>query len=65
MKNVVFMMNVDLGKEGRFASSRVNPYKYSIDSWKRWCEKNDCELFVLTDEVIDHDVMGIYWNLMI
>ncbi len=62
MKNVVFMMNVDLGKEGRFASSRVNPYKYSIDSWKQWCEKNDCELFVLTDEVIDHDVMGICWQ---
>ena len=62
MKNVVFMMNVDLGKEGRFASSRVNPYKYSIDSWKRWCEKNDCELFVLTEEVIDHDIMGICWQ---
>ena len=62
MKNVVFMMNVDLGKEGRFASSRINPYKYSIDSWKKWCDKNDCELFVLTEEVIDHDVMGICWQ---
>ena len=55
MKNVVFMMNVDLGREGRFASSRSNPYKYSVDSLKRWCDKNDCELFVLTEEVIDHD----------
>ena len=35
MKNVVFMMNVDLGKEGRFASSRINPYKYSIDRVNR------------------------------
>ncbi len=32
MKNVVFMMNVDLGKEGRFASSRTKPYKYSAKS---------------------------------
>jgi hypothetical protein len=62
MKNVVFMMNVDLAKEGRFASSRTDPYKYSIDSWKRWCDKNDCELFVLTEEVIDHDIMGICWQ---
>ena len=56
------MMNVDLGREGRFSSSRSNPYKYSIDSWKRWCDKHDCELFVLTEEVINHDVMGICWQ---
>ena len=62
MKNVVFMMNVDLAKEGRFASSRTNPYKYSIDSWKRWCDTNDCELFVLTEEIVDHDSMGICWQ---
>ena len=59
MKNVVFMMNVDLGRDGRFSSSRSNPYKYSVDSWKRWCDKNDCELFVLTEELINHDEMGI------
>ena len=62
MKNVVFMMNVDLAKEGRFASSRTKPYKYSVDSWKRWCDTNDCELFVLTEEIVDHDVMGICWQ---
>ena len=56
------MMNVNLAKEGRFASSRTNPYKYSIDSWKQWSDKNDCELFVLTDEVVDHDIMGICWQ---
>ena len=56
------MMNVDLAKEGRFASSRTKPYKYSVDSWKRWCDTNDCELFVLTEEIVDHDVMGICWQ---
>ena len=40
-KNLVFMMDIDLGGEGRYASSRRAAYKYSIDSWKRWCEKND------------------------
>jgi len=62
MKNVVFMMNVDLAKEGRFASSRTDPYKYSIDSWKRWCDKNDCELFVLQDRIYDESYMNANWH---
>ena len=35
MKNVVFMMDIDLGGDGRYSSSRRYAYKYSIDSWKR------------------------------
>ena len=46
MKNLVFMMDIDLGGEGRYASSRRAAYKYSIDSWRRWCDKNNCELFI-------------------
>ena len=34
------MMDIDLGGEGRYSSSRRAAYKYSIDSWKRWCDKN-------------------------
>ena len=62
MKNVVFMMNVDLSGYGRFASSRKEPYKYAVASWKRWCEKNDCKLFVLTEELLPHTEMGICWQ---
>lgn len=56
------MMNVDLEDKGRFASSRTNPYKYSIESWRKWSDKNNCELFVLTDELVDHNFMGICWQ---
>ena len=55
MKNLVFMLDVDIKGDGRYASSRRASYKYSIDSWKKWCEKNNCELFVLNDLVLEND----------
>ena len=61
-KNLVFMMDVDIKGDGRYASSRRAAYKYSIDSWKRWCDKNDCELFVLNDLVLDNEKMVICWQ---
>ena len=48
-KNLVFIMDIDIGGEGRYSSSRRLSYDYSIDSWTKWCNKNDCELFVLND----------------
>ena len=62
MKNLVFMLDVDIKGDGRYASSRRASYKYSIDSWKKWCEKNDCQLFVLNDLVLENDKMGICWQ---
>ena len=63
MKNIVFMMDIDLAGEGRYASSRRLPYKYSIKSWEKWCEKNDCELFVLTDLLLPKEQMAIsHWS---
>lgn len=61
-KNIVFMMDIDLKGEGRWASSRRAPYQYSIDSWKQWCDKNNAELFVLNDTIVDHAEMGICWQ---
>ena len=61
-KNIVFMMDIDVGGEGRYASHRREPYKYSIASWKKWCEKNDCELFVLNDLLLEMDRMAICWQ---
>ena len=52
MKNLVFMMDIDIKGDGRYASSRRAAYKYSIDSWKKWCDRNDCELFVLNDLIL-------------
>ncbi len=56
MKNIVFIPNIDLG------NNRNSSYHYSIDSWKVWCDKNDCELFILNDLVLDNDKMGICWQ---
>ncbi len=65
-KNIVFLVDVKLpGKQndvGRWAETRSDPYKFSIDSWKIWCDKNDCELFVLNDEVLPHTEMPISWQ---
>lgn len=56
------MMDIDLKGEGRWASARRAPYEYSIKSWKKWCEKNDAELFVLTDLLVDYNEMGLCWQ---
>ena len=56
MKNVVFIPNIDLG------NSRNKSYHYSIDSWKKWCNKNECELLVWEDLVFPVDRMKITWQ---
>ena len=61
-KNVVFMMDIDLKGEGRWATIRTAPYEYSIKSWKAWCDKNNVELFVLNDAVVDYEEMGLCWQ---
>ena len=55
-------MDIDLAGEGRYASTRRLPYQYSIKSWEKWCEKNDCELFVLTDLLLPKEEMAICWQ---
>ena len=56
MKNVVFIPNVDLG------NGRSTPYHYSVKSWQKWCDKNNCELFVLNEEVLPHSEMPVSWQ---
>tara|TARA_R110002051_G_C8633481_1_gene485109 strand:+ start:260 stop:1036 length:777 start_codon:yes stop_codon:yes gene_type:complete len=56
VKNVVFIPNIDLGK------GRSESYQYSIDSWKHWCDKNDCELFILEDLLLPVEHMPIVWQ---
>ena len=57
-KNIVFMVNIK--NEGN--ESRSNPYIYSIKSWEKWCDKNDCELFVLTERIYDKEIMNPNWH---
>ena len=71
-KNVVFIVDIKLkGSQqqvGRWAETRSSPYKFSVKSWDMWCDKNDCELFVLTEPVVSHNygwedcIMPVSWQ---
>ena len=57
-KNVVFIVNLTETKK----YGRNQPYQLSVDSWKLWCDKNDCELFVLTERIYPEDYMNANWH---
>ena len=63
MKNIVFMMDIDLEGKGdhdnRYHSKRSFPYQNSIASWKHWWKKHNCELFVLNDLLFPNTEMPI------
>ena len=61
-KNLVFIIDIDLKGDGRYSPNRRLAYKYTIDSWKKWCDKNNCELFVLNDLVVEKEKMAICWQ---
>lgn len=44
--------------------SRSQGYEWSIKSWSDWSNKNDCELFVLSEPIHDVDVMKPNWHKM-
>ena len=62
MKNIVFIMDIDLKGEGRYSSTRRLPYQYSIKSWKHWCKKNNAELFLLTEKMYENNYMHLNWH---
>tara|TARA_R110000851_G_scaffold278575_1_gene431636 strand:- start:9581 stop:10312 length:732 start_codon:yes stop_codon:yes gene_type:complete len=55
MKNIIFIMDVDL-------QGSTTSYKYSIDSWKCWAAKNDAEVFILNDTLMPNKDMDIRWQ---
>ena len=42
-------------------SERSQPYEYSMNSWSKWCNKNNCELFVLDNYIFEPDYMKPNW----
>ena len=66
MKNIVFIVDITLkGSQrevGRWAETRSDPYVFCTKSWQKWCDKNDCELFVLNEEVLPHSQMPVSWQ---
>ena len=57
-KNIVFIVNLPEEKK----QGRSHPYQYSVESWKKWCNKNNCELFVLKDRIYPEDFMNANWH---
>ena len=53
-KNVVFMPYINLG------DNRNESYDLSVKSWKKWCDKNDVDLFVWDELVFPIERM---WGL--
>ena len=57
MSNVVFMVNI----KNESVPTRVVPYEYSINSRRKWCDKNDCQLFVLDEYIFEPDYLRPNW----
>ena len=55
-KNIVFIIAVK--KDGQLKPE----YEIGIESWRRWCKKNDVELFLLEEPVLSMDDMHIIWQ---
>ena len=47
---------------GRKWPGGISPYKYSIESWKRWAEKNNADVIVMEDLLCPTTDMGIAWQ---
>ena len=75
MKNIVFIQDINFKREddtgdknklshihGRVWEDKISPYKYSIASWKKWAEKNDCMVVVMEDLLCNTKQMGIAWQ---
>lgn len=61
MSNIVFTVNIENPDNPR----RCKPYQVSIDSWKVWAKKNDCEVFILDQWVYDKEVMNPNWHKLL
>ena len=55
-KNIVFLPCIDAG------DGRNSPYQYSIDSWKKWCNTNDCSLVTMDQLICPVEEMKITWQ---
>tara|TARA_R100000315_G_C5207340_1_gene122705 strand:- start:335 stop:1078 length:744 start_codon:yes stop_codon:yes gene_type:complete len=58
MKNIVFIVNLPETKK----VGRNRPYQFSIESWQKWCDINDVELFVLTERIFEENFMNANWH---
>ena len=67
MKNVVFIPYIKRTKNQTHSSSighanRHSGYDYGIASWKNWCKKNNCEIYIMEDLLCSESEMLITWQ---
>ena len=67
MKNIVFIPFIKREKNITNISSightnRHTGYEYGIKSWKKWCEKNNHELYIMDELLIPESEMLITWQ---
>ena len=67
MKNIVFIPYIkredDITKSSSIGhANRHSGYEYGIKSWKNWCDKNDCELYIMSDLLLPESEMLITWQ---
>ena len=67
MKNVVFIPYIKreknlTGKSSIGHSNRHQGYEYGIKSWKSWCKKHDCELYIMDELLLSESEMLITWQ---
>ena len=58
MKNVVFIPWI----KDDTRATRSLPYKYSIASWKKWCDNNNCDLVIMDELLCPVEEMKITWQ---
>ncbi len=67
MKNVVFIPYIkrenDVTKSSSIGhSNRHSGYEYGIKSWKDWCKKHNCELYIMDELLLPESEMLITWQ---
>jgi len=67
MKNIVFIPFIEretsiTNISGIGKSGRTDGYLHGIESWKRWCKKNDCELVIMDQLLMPESDMLITWQ---
>jgi len=58
MKNIIFMIDIKIGDK----PNRTDAYQYSINSWKKWAERNDAKVITLTVPLTDPKEMSLTWQ---
>jgi hypothetical protein len=58
MDNIVYIINIETDKK----PGRTAPYKYGVESWRKWCHKNNAKLVVLDQAILPYEDLRPNWH---